>query len=162
MALPPLRRRDLAGREGGDAVAGVQQQAAIVAEARALSADLGDSAKLVVDDRARGPAYAVSTPEQRALMIRVARESGLILDPVYTGKAFAGLAAMAEGGELQGARVRFLHTGGLPGLFCARARASLGEAVSLYMAAYVEQLRGKPAPPTIKSGLHSDALLTGW
>jgi D-cysteine desulfhydrase len=90
--------------------------AGIVAEARALVPALPEPARLVVDDRSKGPAYAVSTPEQRRLMARVARESGLVLDPVYTGKAFLGLARMAEAGELAGARVLFLHTGGLPGL----------------------------------------------
>jgi len=95
--------------------------ARIVAEARGLAPELGETADLVIDDRARGPAYGVSTPEQRALIARVARESGLVLDPVYTGKAFAGLAAMAERGELSGARVLFLHTGGLPGLLAQGA-----------------------------------------
>jgi D-cysteine desulfhydrase len=91
--------------------------ARITAEARALAPELSEAAPLVVDDRSMGPAYAVSSPEQRALIVRVARESGLVLDPVYTGKAFAGLAAMAETGEIAaGARVLFLHTGGLPGL----------------------------------------------
>jgi D-cysteine desulfhydrase len=103
--------------------------ARIVAEARALAPELGEPAKLVVDDREKGPAYAVSTAEQRALMIRVARESGLILDPVYTGKAFAGLVRLvgsAARGELAGARVLFLHTGGLPGLL-AQGSAFAGE-----------------------------------
>jgi D-cysteine desulfhydrase len=90
--------------------------AGIVAEARALVPALPEPARVVVDDRAKGPAYAVSTPEQRRLMARVARESGLVLDPVYTGKAFLGLARMAEAGEIGRARVLFLHTGGLPGL----------------------------------------------
>ena len=49
-----------------------------------------------------------------------------MLDPVYTGKAFAGLAALAERGELRGARVLFLHTGGLPGLL-AQGEAFAGE-----------------------------------
>jgi len=89
----------------------------IVGEARALVPALGEAAPWIVDERARGPAYAVSTAEQRALMVKVARESGLILDPVYTGKAFAGLAAM----NLKGARVLFLHTGGLPGLLAQGA-----------------------------------------
>jgi D-cysteine desulfhydrase len=39
----------------------------------------------------------------------------LIFDPVYTGKAFAGLVRFARG-DLAGKRVLFLHTGGLPGL----------------------------------------------
>ncbi len=95
--------------------------ASIVDEARALVPELGEPAPVTMDDRAKGPAYAVSTPEQRALIAKVARESGLVLDPVYTGKAFAGLAAMAEGGEIRGARVLFIHTGGLPGLLAQGA-----------------------------------------
>jgi D-cysteine desulfhydrase len=89
--------------------------ARIIAEARALDPRLTGLARLIVDDRAKGPAYAVSTPEQRRGIVEVARLSGLILDPVYTGKAFAGLAELARN-ELAGARVLFLHTGGLPGL----------------------------------------------
>ena len=43
---------------------------------------------------------------------------GLILDPVYTGKALWGLArAVRDDGRWVGKRVLFVHTGGLPGLF---------------------------------------------
>jgi D-cysteine desulfhydrase len=87
----------------------------IIDEARALAPELGDTAPWRVDDRHTGPAYGVSTPEQRARIVDVARLSGLVLDPVYTGKAFAGLFDLAAG-ELKGRRVLFLHTGGLPGL----------------------------------------------
>ncbi len=93
----------------------------IVAEARALDPDLGPPARLVVDDSAKGPAYAVSTEEQRRRIIECARLSGLILDPVYTGKAMSGLWDLCESGELRGKRVLFLHTGGLPGLLAAGA-----------------------------------------
>jgi len=89
--------------------------ARIIDEARGLDASLKDAAQLVVDDRAKGPAYAVSTPEQRRVIVEAARLSGLIFDPVYTGKALAGLWDLAHG-PLKGARVLFLHTGGLPGL----------------------------------------------
>ncbi len=71
--------------------------ARIIGEARALEPGLTGLARPVVDDRAKGPAYAVSTPEQRRKIVEVARLSGLILDPVYTGKAFAGLADLAQG-----------------------------------------------------------------
>lgn len=98
----------------------------IMEEARALDPTLGASATLVVDDRAKGPAYAVSTPEQRRLITAAARLSGLILDPVYTGKAFAGLWDLVENGALTGKRVLFLHTGGLPGLL-AQGSAFQGE-----------------------------------
>jgi D-cysteine desulfhydrase len=91
--------------------------ARIVGEARAWDGTLGEPAPLDVDDTAKGPAYAVSTPEQRATVLAVARASGLVLDPVYTGKAMHGLRQAVERGEIaRGARVLFLHTGGLPGL----------------------------------------------
>jgi len=93
----------------------------IMDEARALDPSLGAPAALSVDERARGPAYAVSTPEQRRRIVAAARLGGLALDPVYTGKAFAGLWDMAERGELAGRRVLFLHTGGLPGLLAQAA-----------------------------------------
>lgn len=93
----------------------------IVGEARALEPSLGTPARLIVDDSAKGPAYAVSTQAQRARIVAAARLSGLTLDPVYTGKAFAGLWDLAERGALTGKRVLFLHTGGLPGLLAQAA-----------------------------------------
>ena len=52
--------------------------------------------------------------EQRELLARVARASGTILDPVYTGKAMHALLQAVTRGEIaKGARVLFLHTGGL-------------------------------------------------
>jgi D-cysteine desulfhydrase len=89
----------------------------IVGEARAWDATLGEPSELVIDDSAKGPAYAVSTAEQRETLARVARTSGLVLDPVYTGKAMHGLVGALERGDLaRGSRVLFVHTGGLPGL----------------------------------------------
>jgi len=46
-----------------------------------------------------------------------ARTDGLVLDPVYTGKAMKGLIALARAGTLQGETVVFIHTGGAQGLF---------------------------------------------
>ncbi len=86
-----------------------------------IVADLGetfgfsDALPIDVDDRAKGPAYGVATFEQRTLIVEIARRTGLLLDPVYTGKAFVGMAEAVRRGEL-GGRVLFLHTGGLPGL----------------------------------------------
>jgi 1-aminocyclopropane-1-carboxylate deaminase/D-cysteine desulfhydrase-like pyridoxal-dependent ACC family enzyme len=46
------------------------------------------------------------------------RTEGILLDPVYTGKAFGGLADLIARGEFEaGLPVIFLHTGGLPGIF---------------------------------------------
>lgn len=89
---------------------------AIIDDARTHVRELGD-ARFVVDDAAKGPAYAVASDEQRAFLVDVARTSGLVLDPVYTGKALFGLALAVKRGDVPlGARVLFLHTGGLPGL----------------------------------------------
>lgn len=91
--------------------------ARIIAEARAHDASLEGQAHLVIDDRAKGPAYAVMNDEQKAFLVRVTRATGLVLDPVYTGKALYGvMKAVERGGIAKGARVLFLHTGGLPGL----------------------------------------------
>ena len=71
-----------------------------------------------VDDRFRGPAYGYPTPETMAAIEIVALDEGLVLDPVYTGKAMAGLIGHAgEGRFSSGDVVIFLHTGGMPALY---------------------------------------------
>lgn len=77
--------------------------------------DVGEDA-LQFDDRFIGPGYGVPTPEMLAAVRLVARTEGVLLDPVYTGKAMAGLIARAREGRLTG-DVLFLHTGGSVGLF---------------------------------------------
>lgn len=51
-----------------------------------------------------------------ALML-AARTDGIVLDPVYSGKAMKGLIALAKAGRFEGERVVFLHTGGAQGIF---------------------------------------------
>ena len=46
-----------------------------------------------------------------------ARADGILLDPVYSGKAMKGLIALSQAGEFDGETVLFLHTGGAQGLF---------------------------------------------
>jgi D-cysteine desulfhydrase len=84
----------------------------IVAEARAIDPSLSAASRLVVHDAWKGPAYGVASPEQLRFVVDVARRTGLVLDPVYTGKALFGLSRL----EPKPARVLFIHTGGLPGL----------------------------------------------
>jgi D-cysteine desulfhydrase len=89
----------------------------VIGETRAIDPELDAEAELVVDDRAKGPRYGVMDAEQKKLLVAVARTTGMVLDPIYTGKAMCGLARAIERGEIaKGARVLFLHTGGLPGL----------------------------------------------
>jgi D-cysteine desulfhydrase len=87
----------------------------IVIEAQKLEPSLNLSADLVLHDRYKGPGYAVASDEQRAFIRDVARKTGLVVDPVYSGKALFGLAAL----DPKPKRVLFLHTGGLPGLLAA-------------------------------------------
>lgn len=65
-----------------------------------------------------GPGYAIPSEEGDAAVRLMAENEGLFLDPVYTGKAFAGLVAMAKEGVFKpDDRVLFLHSGGAGGLF---------------------------------------------
>jgi D-cysteine desulfhydrase len=84
----------------------------LIAEAQALLASPTEPNALQVIDEFKGPAYAVPSPEQARFIARAARACGLILDPVYSGKALFGLAALRD----KPARALFIHTGGLPGL----------------------------------------------
>lgn len=71
-----------------------------------------------VCDRHIGPGYAIVSPLERHAIDLLAREEGLLLDPVYTARAMGGLMSAVERGELRaGHRVLFWHTGGLPSLF---------------------------------------------
>ena len=68
-----------------------------------------------------GPGYAIPSPEGNEAIAILAREEGLFLDPVYTGKAFAGLLKMAREGMFRETdNVLFLHSGGAGGLFAVR------------------------------------------
>ena len=68
-----------------------------------------------------GPGYAIASEAGNAAVSLLARREGLFLDPVYTGKAFAGLLELIEE-NLIGPRenVLFLHSGGAGGLFAIR------------------------------------------
>ena len=65
-----------------------------------------------------GPGYAAFTAAARAAIRTLAQSQGIILDPVYTGKALAGLLDLIENGRFTpDETVIFIHTGGLPGLW---------------------------------------------
>lgn len=67
-----------------------------------------------------GLGYAKSRPEELATIRDLCRSDGVVLDPVYTGKAFHGmLAELRRDPARFGASIAFLHTGGLFGLFAS-------------------------------------------
>jgi D-cysteine desulfhydrase len=69
------------------------------------------------------PKYGVPSPGCRDAIRRLARTEGILLDPVYTGKAFAGLLDLVEKGQLGSDEpIIFLHTGGLPALFAFESK----------------------------------------
>ena len=72
------------------------------------------NAAIIVDHT--GEKYAAITEEARAAVRLAARTEGLVLDPVYTGKAMAGLIAAVNDGTISGTVV-FWHTGGAVALF---------------------------------------------
>ena len=65
-----------------------------------------------------GEGYAKASPEVFALIAELARLEGVLLDPVYTAKAFNGMVQEIEQGRFDGCRdIIFLHTGGIFGVF---------------------------------------------
>jgi D-cysteine desulfhydrase len=74
----------------------------------------------VIDDYV-GPGYAKAGPEVFETIQRAARTEGLVLDPVYTGKAFHALLSEIERGRFDDSNdIVFIHTGGIFGLFPQR------------------------------------------
>lgn len=74
----------------------------------------------VIDDY-MGPGYAKADPEIFTTIRRVARSEGVVLDPVYTGKAFHGMLSEIERGRFDDCNdIVFIHTGGVFGLFPQR------------------------------------------
>jgi 1-aminocyclopropane-1-carboxylate deaminase/D-cysteine desulfhydrase-like pyridoxal-dependent ACC family enzyme len=69
------------------------------------------------------PKYGVSSSSGQNAIMKLARAEGILLDPVYTGKAFAGMLDLIEEGKLgSNEPIIFLHTGGLPALFAFEGR----------------------------------------
>lgn len=74
-----------------------------------------------VNDRYIGPGYGRARAEVFSTIRHMASLEGLILDPVYTGKAFYGLVEEIKAGVFQDASdIVYIHTGGLFGLYAQR------------------------------------------
>lgn len=68
-----------------------------------------------------GEGYAIAYPEEVETIRSVARIEGMLLDPVYTGKAMTGMLATIRNGDLRpGEMPVFIHTGGAFGLMARR------------------------------------------
>ena len=74
---------------------------------------VGADGAIDVDDGQVGDGYGIPTPASNEALAIVARREGILLDPVYTAKAAAGLIARVRSGEFNaGHTVLFWHTGG--------------------------------------------------
>jgi 1-aminocyclopropane-1-carboxylate deaminase/D-cysteine desulfhydrase-like pyridoxal-dependent ACC family enzyme len=91
----------------------------------ALVADLGALPGLAavpatdvrLDGGQLGDGYGRPTDAADEATRLLARSEGILVDPIYTAKALAGLVSLARDGALDGHRVVFWHAGGTPGLF---------------------------------------------
>jgi D-cysteine desulfhydrase len=83
-------------------------------------APIPDSEQIQMIDGFVGDGYAKSRPEELEELISLARLEGLLLDPVYTLKAFLGARAHRLVGDRREKSAIFIHTGGLFGLFGAK------------------------------------------
>ena len=69
----------------------------------------------VNDTRFVGEAYGIPSPAGLEAMDLLGTSEGILLDPIYSGKAFSGLMALTQEQDVSDAL--FLHTGGLRALF---------------------------------------------
>ncbi len=77
--------------------------------------------RVFTDGSYYGQGYGIITQEMIQAVKRCAQLEGLLLDPVYTGKAMSGLFDLSTKGIIKpGSKQLFLHTGGSQGLFSYR------------------------------------------
>lgn len=76
-----------------------------------------DPAEIVLEASQLGGGYGVRSATAEAAKRLLARTEGILVDPIYTAKALAGLVELVRAGACDGRRVVFWHAGGTPGLF---------------------------------------------
>lgn len=70
-----------------------------------------------LDDSQIGAGYSIATEASTTAASLLARNEGILVDPIYGAKALAGLIDLVRSGSIDGQRVIFWHGGGLPSLF---------------------------------------------
>jgi 1-aminocyclopropane-1-carboxylate deaminase/D-cysteine desulfhydrase-like pyridoxal-dependent ACC family enzyme len=73
--------------------------------------------RIELDARQLGEGDGRPTADSQAAARLLARTEGILVDPIYTAKALAGLIDLVRSGEVDGGRAVFWHGGGLPSLF---------------------------------------------
>jgi len=99
----------------------IKENVAEIANQTARSLDLDfsfEASDIIVFDDYVGEGYGKLTQGTVDAIRMVAQGEGILMDPVYTGKAMSGLIGLVESGHFEeDDLVVFLHTGGTPGLF---------------------------------------------
>lgn len=99
----------------------------LAAEAAERTGRAGPPPGAVIDHQRFGTGYGALTDETVEALELTARSEGIVLDPVYTGKAMAGLIAAVRDGRIRrDETVVFWHTGGAPALFADRYTSAFG------------------------------------
>ncbi|MEU6462844.1 pyridoxal-phosphate dependent enzyme [Streptomyces sp. NPDC046976] len=113
---------------GVDVGALADPAAAVAAFAAPLTSKEVGAERLRVRRDQVGAGYAALTEPVAEALRLAARTEGIVLDPTYTGRALAGLAAAVRDGDVRpGEKTVFVHTGGLPGLFGHAAAVTAAE-----------------------------------
>jgi 1-aminocyclopropane-1-carboxylate deaminase/D-cysteine desulfhydrase-like pyridoxal-dependent ACC family enzyme len=100
-----------------------EQRENVAARSQTLAEQLDIPCGLTVDEvhvsgDYIGEKYGVATPDGMEALRLTARQEGVLLDPVYTGKTMSGVIAMARNGAVPADQpVIMVHTGGIPALF---------------------------------------------
>jgi D-cysteine desulfhydrase len=121
-ALLGLRAR-IFGVSADDSAAALRETVAalltgMAARLGCAPSSAGVGIPIEVDDRFVGEGYGIPTAASSAALELVARREGIVLDPVYTAKAMAGLLARIHAGEFaNNETILFWHTGGTPAFF---------------------------------------------
>lgn len=103
---------------------------ALLPRVRALASEAGAHLRLdthlspddvEIHDAYLGAGYGLIGEAERGAIQSLARAEGILVDPVYTGRALAGLVDLVRRGVIaKHERVLFWHSGGFPALFIAR------------------------------------------
>lgn len=105
----------------------------IIMEAkRKYSIDIDIKSKeLNIIDGYKGLGYAISRDEEIELIIEIAREEGIIFDPVYTGKAILGMLDQLNVDKNRfGENILFIHTGGILGLLTKEKEGKFSQIIN--------------------------------
>jgi 1-aminocyclopropane-1-carboxylate deaminase len=79
-------------------------------------------------------AYNNPCKEVREAIYYLGSKEGIIMDPCYTGKTFAGILEMVEKGEIaKGENVVMIHTGGIPGIYTKHHRLEFEKELEKYI-----------------------------